>query len=110
MSHRTDLAEQLRKIPAAAALPAEDFNALADTVYTELEYRVGAGLCAELTEAQQNELKTLIHYEEAHPGLGPGGPVAAWLKAHRPHHADTVRETAVRLLAETAEKLTQENP
>jgi hypothetical protein len=109
MSQRTDLTAQLRKIPAAAALPVDALNTLAQTVYTELEYRVGAALSAGLTDTQLREFENLINYEIAHPELGPDGPATAWLTTHRPGYPATVRNTLNQLLAETATALTQQN-
>lgn len=110
MSEPIDLAAHLRRIPAAAALPENDFTALTKTVYTELEYRVGTALSVGLTNAQLLEFEALIDYENTHPGLGPHGPATAWLNTHRPHHTHTVFEIFTRLLAETTEKLSHATP
>jgi hypothetical protein len=106
MAQPVNLEGQLRSIPAAAALPAHAFNALAKIVYDELEHRVGTALSAGLTDAQLIEFETLIDYEAAHPELHPNGPAAAWLNAHAPHYAHTVRDILNQLLTETAQKLT----
>lgn len=108
MPQKTDLSGKLRDIPAAAALPDPDFNTLVDTVYTELEYRVGQALSTGLTDTQLREFENLIDYEAAHPGLGQNGPVAAWLMTNRPHYPATVRTALDQILAETAAALGQE--
>lgn len=103
-----DLYTELRKIPAIAALPANELDSLAQTVYRELELRVGTALSAGLSEAQFEEFEALHAYEEAHPELNGNGPALAWLATNRPHYQETVQQTAAQLFADTAALFTPE--
>lgn len=109
MTGHLDLTPLLRRIPAAAALPEEDFTALVRTVYNELETRVGTAISKGLSNAQLLEFQTLINYETAHPGLGPDRPTVTWLRTHAPHYARTVQDTLDQLLTDTTTALTPEH-
>lgn len=102
----TDLYTELRKIPAIAALPTDEFAALASTVYRELELRVGTALSAGLSDAQLAEFETLITYEQAHPEIAGQGLGVSWLVRNHPNYREIVLGTTTAVLAETAEYFT----
>lgn len=100
------LHEGLRKIPAVATLPTDEFQSLAAAVYDELELRVGTALSEGLSEAQLSEFEALLDYQENHPEIEGVGPALAWLQDIRPNYQVIVTENTELLLAETAAHFT----
>ncbi|MDD0858239.1 DUF5663 domain-containing protein [Arthrobacter alpinus] len=86
-----DFYTELRKIPALAVLPADEFVSLARTVYSELELRVGSAPEG-LSEAQLADFEALITYEQAHPELAGQLLGVSWLVRNHPNYREIVQE------------------
>lgn len=101
-----DLYNELRSIPAVAAMPEEDIISLTHTVYSELELRVGTALSEGLSEAQLQEFETLMEYTQNHPEHGTDNPATAWLAHNVADYRRIVQATVLEVVAETAAAFT----
>ena len=101
-----DIHTELRKIPALADLPTEEFETIAQSIYQDLEHRVGTALASGLTDTQIAEFTDLVTHEKAHPELAGLDLRTAWLINNHPNYEETVLNTITAVLAETTTRYT----
>lgn len=101
-----DVHTELRKIPALADRPTDEFETIAQSVYQELQFRVGTALSAGLTDSQIAEFTDLFAHEQAHPDLAGLDLRTAWLINNHPHYEETVLNTITAVLTETTTRYT----
>lgn len=98
--HETLFAEMTKKLTLEeiGRLSEEDAHGLVARVYSELEVRVGARLCAALSDAEIEEFGDIIDDPES-------GEIASavWLAAHCPNYREVVDNTMAEVIEETVE-------